>query len=295
MLRTLLIGLIGMLVGFAWCAPARASEHEGGAPPRKDGILLVAFGTTVPSGAKAYEGIEAKVRAAFPGAEIRWALTSKTVRKKLAERGTPADSPEVALGRLLETGVTHLAVLSLHVSAGQEYYDLVQSVQVFKEMPESFQKVKIAFPLLASHEDLERVAKAMLGHLPAKPEGSTGVLFMGHGNPHHPGDTIYTAMAYVLQNLNSRAFIATVEGRPNLDDAIPAIQKQGVKKLYMVPLLTVAGVHVRDDMAGDEPDSWKSRLAKKGISSEPVLKGIAEYPDVVDVWVDHLKTAYKEL
>lgn len=293
--KSLFIGLIGALVLFAWCDGGMASAKEEREIVRKDGILLVAFGTTVPQGAKAYDGVEAKVRAAFPEAQIQWALTSKTVRTKLIQRGTQAESPESALARMMESGVTHLAVLSLHVSAGQEYHDLVRTVHGFHGMADGFQRIEISRPLLASYEDLERVAKGMLAHAPKKRGGAEGVLLMGHGNSDHPADTVYAAMAYVLRSLEARAFIATVEGRPNLDDALRDVRAQGVKKLYLMPLMTIAGVHARDDMAGDEPDSWKSRLDKKGIASEPVLAGIAEYPEVVEVWLEHLKAAHGRL
>jgi sirohydrochlorin cobaltochelatase len=45
-------------------------------------------------------------------------------------------------------------------------------------------------------------------------------------------------------------------------------------------------------MAGPEEDSWKSILEKEGITCEPVLKGMAEYPEFVEMWVDHLKTVF---
>jgi sirohydrochlorin cobaltochelatase len=51
----------------------------------------------------------------------------------------------------------------------------------------------------------------------------------------------------------------------------------------------VAGDHARNDMAGDKPDSWKSILSKDGFTCEAVHKGTAEYPEIVNVWVDHLR------
>ena len=56
--------------------------------------------------------------------------------------------------------------------------------------------------------------------------------------------------------------------------------------------MSVAGDHARNDMAGPGEDSWKSILEKEGIQCVPVLKGTAEYQEFVDIWVDHLKTAF---
>jgi sirohydrochlorin cobaltochelatase len=53
--------------------------------------------------------------------------------------------------------------------------------------------------------------------------------------------------------------------------------------------MSVAGDHVRNDMAGDGPDSWKSVLEESGIECEPVMKGTAEYDNLAGIWVKHLK------
>ena len=45
------------------------------------------------------------------------------------------------------------------------------------------------------------------------------------------------------------------------------------------------------DMAGDEPNSWNSQLARDGIESVPVFKGLAEFDFLVDFWIENLKTA----
>ncbi len=69
---------------------------------------------------------------------------------------------------------------------------------------------------------------------------------------------------------------------------------KGVKKAYLIPLMTVAGDHARNDMSGDKEDSWKSILSKAGITSVPVLKGLAEYDNVVEIWIEHLKQVYAQ-
>jgi len=43
-------------------------------------------------------------------------------------------------------------------------------------------------------------------------------------------------------------------------------------------------------MAGDGPESWKTLLEKEGFQVQPVLKGMAEYDNIVKIWIDHLKS-----
>lgn len=59
--------------------------------------------------------------------------------------------------------------------------------------------------------------------------------------------------------------------------------------------MTVAGEHARKDMAAQEGDSWASQLTAAGIAGQPVLRGLAEYPAVVAVWLDHLQLAWEAL
>jgi sirohydrochlorin cobaltochelatase len=48
-------------------------------------------------------------------------------------------------------------------------------------------------------------------------------------------------------------------------------------------------------MAGQESGSWVSQLGQAGITCQPVFKGLAEYPEVVAVWLDHLQQAWGQL
>ena len=66
-----------------------------------------------------------------------------------------------------------------------------------------------------------------------------------------------------------------------------------IKKAYLMPFMTVAGDHARNDMAGPSADSWKSMLEKEGINCVVVLKGTAEFQEFVDIWVDHLRAAFE--
>jgi hypothetical protein len=44
-----------------------------------------------------------------------------------------------------------------------------------------------------------------------------------------------------------------------------------------MPFMSGAGDHAKNDMAGDEDDSWKSILTEAGIDCVPLLKGTAEF------------------
>ena len=85
-----------------------------------------------------------------------------------------------------------------------------------------------------------------------------------------------------------KTYIALVEGFPSLDIILPQIKADGSRKLLLKPFMTVAGDHTINDMAGDEPESWKSILSQKGFTVVPILKGLGEMDTFAEVFVHHL-------
>ncbi|MHC1727971.1 MAG: sirohydrochlorin cobaltochelatase [Syntrophobacteraceae bacterium] len=266
--------------------------RKGKATPKKV-ILLVAFGTGVPEAAKALDEIDAKVREKYQGTEVRWAFTSRTIRSRLAAEGKHMDSPETALSRLMEEGFTHAALLSLHVVPGEEFHDLWRNAMRFSEMSAGFEKVVVARPLLGNYDDMFRVA-GILSEKNAGQSPGEGVLFIGHGNARHPSDAIYIAMNSLLMD-RGPFYAGTVQGHPTPAELLPKLKSAKLRKLKLIPLMTVAGDHARKDMAGDDPGSWKSILSENGIECEAVFQGLAQEPEVVQVWLDHLEEAFSKL
>lgn len=254
-------------------------------------ILLVAFGTTIPTAREAFKRIDEQTRSAFPDTEIRWAYTSKIVRRRLAAQGTILDSPEIALARLMDEGYREVALLSLHVFPGREFHDLHHNVQLFSKMTKGFDRIHLAKPLLSSYEDLERVASVLIQAHPSERKSDEAVLYVGHGNQAHPADMVYTAMGHVLGTLDPRVLVGTIQGKPGVNELLPRLLSLGIARAWLVPFMAVAGEHARNDMAGDHPESWKSILAANGIESQVVMRGLAELPTIVDIWLDHLREA----
>jgi sirohydrochlorin cobaltochelatase len=273
---------------------AYAGQGETGSM-RKEAILLVTFGSSAPETQRVFDHIEAQAKQAVPGVPVRWAYTSRIIRSKLAREGKVLDSPEMALARLMDEEFTHAAVLSLHSIPGIEFHELYGNARLFAQMAGGLRRVVVAPPLLASHQDLERAVRAMIKHLPAERRAEDVVLLMGHGSEKHAADAIYAALNGMLQELDSRVFLACVQGYPALEEVLPKIRQSGAKKIYLLPFMSVAGEHARRDMAGDGPQSWKSILSGKGYTCEVIFKGTAEYPEILEIWLDHLRSAMAQL
>ncbi len=280
------ISFLAIFIAISLCTVVWAGGH-GHKAPKKVGILLVAFGSSEASAQVSFENIDKKVKATYSGIPVRWAYTSTIIRKKLAKQGRHLDSPEVALAKMQDEGFTHVAVQSLHTIGGDEYHDLRRTVGAFKIMG-GFQRIILGYPLLATQEDMQRTVNAILSTIPIERKKSEAVVLMGHG-AHHPSNAFYAALMFQLQLKDPNIIVGTVEGYPEVDLVKELLLKKKIKKAYLMPFMSVAGDHAKNDMAGDEEDSWKSILTKAGIQCVPILKGTADYDVFVDIWVDHLE------
>ena len=282
--KTMLISTILMLMA-CFSISALAGDH-GHKKSKKVGILLVTFGSTIPEAQVSFDNIDRSVKAAYPGIPVRWAYTSSIIRKKLAKEGKHLDSPEVALAKMLEEEFTHVAVQSLHTIGGEEFHDLRRSAHAF-HYPGGFQRILVGYPLLATQKDMERTAEAILQNIQKERKKNEAVVLMGHGT-HHPSNAFYAALMFQVQRKDPNVFIGCVEGYPEIDEIKAMLKEKNIKKAYLMPFMSVAGDHARNDMAGPEEDSWKSILSASGIECVPILKGTAEYANFVQIWVDHL-------
>jgi sirohydrochlorin cobaltochelatase len=151
-----------------------------------------------------------------------------------------------------------------------------------------FQRIVLGDPLLATQQDMQRAAEAVIRTIPPQRRRTDAVVLMGHGT-HHPANAFYAALMFQLQLEDPNIFVGTVQGYPEIGLIKELLLKKNIKTAYLMPFMSVAGEHAKNDMAGDEDDSWKSVLTKAGITCVTILKGTAEYDDFVDIWVSHLK------
>ena len=110
--------------------------------------------------------------------------------------------------------------------------------------------------------------------------------FMGHGSG-HPANDIYIEMNELFAEMGfPHAFVATVEGQPSVEQAVKWALSGGYKKVYLAPLMLVAGDHARNDMAGADKDSWKNRFEAAGIETSCVMRGLGEYEGIRALYLE---------
>jgi sirohydrochlorin cobaltochelatase len=257
----------------------------------KQGILLAAFGSSGSQSETALQLFDAEVRARFPGFPVRWAFTSWLARELLALARKKTDSVRKALEKMAFERYSHVAVQPLQCIPGREY-GIVQEEALILSRERGI-IVKVGTPLLHSDADVAAAAAALLRHLPAEREKNEAAVWVGHGT-RHPATVRYAALAQAVQRLDPLVYVGTMSDAPALPHLLTKLRQRQIHHVWLLPLLSVIGRHALLDLTGQEDQSWKSRLEAAGIACTPVLKGSAEYPGFIQIWLDHLELALRE-
>lgn len=261
------------------------SEIFGNLGPREKGaVLMVHFGTTYDdTRALTIDAINAKMKAAFPGVEMREAWTSRIILRKMKARGVERPNPTEALIRLHEEGYTHILVQSTNIIEGTEMKELRREVE---SLSLNFKDIRIGNPLLYSSEDYAVVVKAVTAAMDAAVKGGQKLL-VGHGTP-DPATASYAMFDYMLKSQGHPAYhVGTVEGYPTFEDALRLLKSGNSKVVTLAPLMFVAGDHARNDIAGE----WKEKLQNLGYKVNLYLKGLGENPEVQNLYIAHARFA----
>lgn len=258
---------------------------------KRRAILLVAFGTSHAKARIAYANVERAVKTALPGEELRWAWTARTLLR--SGEGPPRLSPQEALARLAAEGCKEVYILSLHVIPGAEWNDLAVTAAAFAGLPKGLEKVRLCGPLLYGGEATARLADLLLDTLPRQRKIDEAVVFVGHGTHHHSG-VYYPALQYYLGVKDANVLVGTLEGGPSQAETLAALKASGARKVWLAPLMMVAGDHAANDLFGPAADSWQQVFAAAGLEVEPVRSGLGENPAVIELLVNNLKTLLEE-
>ncbi len=242
---------------------------------------------------KTIGAIERDLAAAFPDRELRRAFTSGFVRRKLWRRDRiRIDGVVEALEELHIEGFQDVLIQPTHMINGEETERMMKEVGIYSGY---FQRFSIGKPILSDHQDYLLLTDAIAAELP-KMNFDDAVALMGHGTEHH-ANPAYAAMEYVFHAKGyHNIFVGTVEGFPSVTDVIARLNESlNARKVYLVPMMIVAGDHAVNDMAGDHPKSWKNQMIEAHFTPIPVMRGLGEYPGVRAILVQHARDALGEI
>lgn len=252
----------------------------------KKALMVVSFGTSVAEAETAILNVEKTLREALSDHIFVRAFTSRMICRKLASEGRPVMSPEEAFEKLASEGAEQVIVQPTHLTPGDEFDKLCRIADQYRSR---FQELRVGRPLISDEEDLLRTADIIWEKYGTDLKEREALLLMGHGTTHIAG-MIYGALqtAFRIKD-KEQVFIGTVEGWPGLEECILQLKKGGYKEVRLAPLMLVAGDHVRNDMAGDDEDSWKSRLEAEGFEVVCHIEGMGSFASTASLYLQHVK------
>ena len=250
----------------------------------KKGILAVSFGTSYERARKeSIDAVEEQWRLVFPDCELRRAFTSPRIIRRLAAQGLSVPDVAQALNYMKTEGFTHVWVQPTLLIPGEEYDRLCEAVRAFEG---AFALLKIGEPLLWQEEDYDNTVRIMMEKYPV--QTAEACVLMGHGTP-HDANHIYEKIGKCLERQSEgRYSLATVEGDPGIEE-IAGRLPEDVRRVTLVPFMLVAGDHAMNDMAGTEPESFRSVLEAKGYEVECVIRGMGADPEIRALYDAKLK------
>lgn len=256
---------------------------------KKTAILVTSVGSSIAKAReKTIDAFENFIREKHTGCMVVQAFTSPAVIRILKERDhLHVYQVEEALDALKAKGVTDVYVQPTHIIHGMEYNKLSQTLAGQRHC---FYSLKTGTPLLSTDEDLEQVISFLTDRYSRIPL-DTAIVAMGHGTPHHV-NFAYTAYEMLCRQKGlHNYFIGTAQGCPDFARTLESIKKAGFQKALLFPLMFTAGNHALHNMAGDNDDSWKSRLTASGIKVTCDLRGLGECPQIHELLWQHLVKA----
>ena len=258
----------------------------------KKALLVISFGTSYPdTRERTISAIERKLEERFPDREVVRAWTSSFIIRRVAKaEGLAIDTPDEAMQRLADEGFKDVIVQPTHLSDGYENRRMLETVRSFADR---FETIRVGRPLLDSEEDRDFAAQIMPRLCLGKDSKNKALLMMGHGSDKYPVPVYEQLQEKINERGMDNVFIGTVEGEPSFEDAKKLLDNSGYKKVVLTPLMIVAGDHARNDLAGLDSGSWKSRLECDGYRTEVIMKGLGEYEEIQEMFVRHAAEAEK--
>lgn len=267
------------------------TTHYGGISPvnteTKKAILAVSFGTSHEDTRKVtIDAIEDSMRQAFPEYPVYRAWTSKMIIRKLKNRDNIiVPTVKEAMEQMAADGITDVLVQPTHVINGIENDRMKEDALSFQD---SFHSISFGDPMLTTEDDSHKVIAAIareFSHITK----DQALVFMGHGTTHF-ANSIYAALDYTFKDKGyHNFFLGTVEAYPSMESLKKMVKAYQPKEVVLAPFMIVAGDHAKNDMAGDDPESWYSQFKNEGYEVKTVLKGLGEYEGIRGLFIDHIR------
>ena len=265
----------------------------------KKAIVVVSFGVSDENQQRrCIDALVADIMQEFPDYEVRLAFTSAMIRRRLEQEGRHMPSLEEVLAEMAEAGFTKVAIQPTHLTPGEEFDNKIRAIVEGDSFPTL--QIGVGRPVFTwqgeegKPDDYADGLDFLLECFILVEDEE--LVLMGHGSPHRH-NPVYERLQAIADRENKHMHVGVIEDSdtPNLETVKERLKKTGTDKIFLAPLMFVGGVHVMEDMAGNEPESWKSILRAEGYEVNVLPHGLGSLPKFRRIYVEHLKDAIKEM
>ena len=257
----------------------------------KKAILVISFGSSdIDAVNKTISIIEKEIALEFKDYDVIRAFTShRIIRKIKAQNGEVIKTPGEALEELKNLGYKEVIIQPLHIIAGEEY-DYIK--RVIYDNKNNFENLLLGRPIFyygganGTPNDYIEFINAVEDEIL---KGDRVVVLFGHGTA-HPSNSAYGCLQNILSYRGyDNVFITTLEAYPKFEDLLTVLKRKSIKEVKVIPLLLLAGHHVKKDMASNKEKSLKTYLEDEGISVEVLIKGLGEIKKFRELYILRIK------
>ena len=278
----------------------------------KPAIIIVPFGSSSRAG-KLLSRFMEKLEKNFPEYNIFQAYSSEVLRRKLN-----LPSLQECLAKVEAMGFRRAVVQPLHIFPGTEYMQIMETCRFFPGM-----RVILAESLLHRWEYIKACLETMeKDFLP--PEKGLNLLAI-HGTPlaTEQVNCIYLGLERMLAGRYANVLLAAIEGIPDFESVLAQINRHTLwlrpqqtnenptaakqpsavrfsdKRIRIIPMMFIAGIHVEDDLMGNN-DSWRRSLEDMGFLVDcPQIEsadgsrfaGLADSPAIFEFFMERIERA----
>jgi sirohydrochlorin cobaltochelatase len=218
-------------------------------------VIVSVFGSSEASAMKQYIQVKDAIKSKLSDEiEVRLSVSSRTIMKKLENRGECYLTLPEQLANLDRLGYKKVVVASINIFPTGEHEYIEQAVNAFSTISKA--KYEITMPLFARSKQTNCYLSQLNELLRAR-YGDINIMFMAHGAAylHSAGNQTFGYVRDYLRLLHSRNYLYTIEGAYGYekDFILNEIQKENShnesnNQLLIVPLLLVAGNHYKNDI-----------------------------------------------
>ena len=244
-------------------------------------IILVSFGTADEKiSERTIDALATEISAEF-NFELRQAYTSNFIIKKLAGRGIKILTVDEQIKKLRAEGYREIILLPTHLTPGEEFDNKIKICAA--------DDVKVLTPLFSLNCDTDFDKKIFDTVMNCFPHEGRELVLIGHGSPHRH-NSVYENFQRLIDLSRADVHVGVIEesDTPNFNHVVERLKNRHAEKILIAPLLFNGGVHVTEDIAGDE-NSWKSRLAALGYDVAVCVDGLGSFKNFRQLYIEKLK------